>query len=138
MPTAEAHVATDRASRYLAQLCRHLGQMPRTSHRPPAGHGDGRMPPTVQHVDCGDTRGTVRFSDGQWTLAATADVLVLRIEAEDEDALQRLQTRVAARVEKIGRRDGLHVHWQRPEAATPGPTPPEPTGEEDGALRNPT
>jgi hypothetical protein len=122
MPTAEARLATDRASRYLVQLCRHLGQMTRMSHRPPGGHGDGRTPPAVQQVDYADTRGTVRFADGQWTLEATADTLTLRVDAVDEDALQRLQAGIKARIEKIGRRDGLQVHWHPTESDTPPPT----------------
>jgi hypothetical protein len=117
MPTAEARLTTDRASRYLVQLCRHLGQMTRMSHRPLGGHGEGRTPPAVQHVDYADTRGTVRFADGRWTLEATEDALVLRVEADNEEALQRLQAGVAARVEKIGRRDGLQVHWQQPDSS---------------------
>lgn len=113
MPTAEAHLATDRASRYLVQLCRHLGQMIRMSHRPLGGHGKGRMMPAVQHVDYTGTHGTVRFAHGQWTLDATADTLTLRVDADDEEALRRLQDGIAARIEKIGRRDGLQAHWQR-------------------------
>jgi hypothetical protein len=131
MPTAEARLATERASRYLVQLCRHLGQMKGMSHRPLIGHGDGRMPPVVQHVDYTDTRGTVRFADGQWNLEATENALVLRVEADNEEALQRLQTGIAARVEKIGRRDGLQVHWQQ---MKPDTTPsPVPTDGNDGA-----
>lgn len=122
MPTAEAHLATDRASRYLVQLCRHLGQMTRVSHRPLAGHGEGRRPPAVQHVDYTDARGTVRFAGGQWALDATADTLTLRVDADDEEGLRRLQDGIAARIEKIGRRDGLQVHWQRVEAGTAGQT----------------
>ena len=113
MPTAETRLATDRASRYLVQLCRHLRQMPRISHRPPGGHGGGRMQPEVRHVEFTDTHGTVRFADGLWILDATADELTLRVDADDEKALRRLQDGIAARVEKIGRRDGLRVHWQR-------------------------
>lgn len=130
MPTAEAQLATERASRYLVQLCRHLGQMTRMSHRPRSGHGADRMPPAVQHVDWSDTHGTVRFADGQWTLEATPDQLTLRVEADDEEALQRLQDGITARIEKIGRRDGLQVHWQRPETGDLAPTErTEPTEE---------
>ncbi|MFD8740781.1 DUF2218 domain-containing protein [Streptomyces sp. NPDC059618] len=117
MPTAETRLTTDRASRYLVQLCRHLRQMPRIGHRPPGGgHGEGRTPPEVGHVEFTDTHGTVRFADGLWTLNATTDALTLRVDADDEEALRRLQDGIAARIEKIGRRDGLRVHW-RPAAA---------------------
>ncbi|MFF6996095.1 DUF2218 domain-containing protein [Streptomyces sp. NPDC008313] len=129
MPTAETRLATDRASRYLVQLCRHLRQMPRMSRRPPGGHGGGGARPEVRHVEFTDTHGTVRFADGLWTLDATADALVLRVDADDEEALQRLQDAVTARIEKIGRRDGLQVHWRR---AVPDASPRTKHDAEDG------
>ncbi|MFE2581445.1 DUF2218 domain-containing protein [Streptomyces sp. NPDC059378] len=119
MPTAETRLATDRASRYLVQLCRHLRRMPRMSHRPPGGHGEGGARPEVRHVELTDTHGTVRFADGLWTLDATADALTLRVDADDEEALRRLQEAIAARIEKIGRRDALQVTWQRAVPDTP-------------------
>jgi hypothetical protein len=124
MPTAEARLATERANRYLVQLCRHLDQMTRMSHRPRLGHGGGGAPPAVQHVEWTETRGTIRFPDGQWTLEAIADALVLRVEADDEEALARLRTGITTRIEKIGRRDGLTPSWQRTEDdVTPAPSP---------------
>ncbi|MFF4905824.1 DUF2218 domain-containing protein [Streptomyces sp. NPDC001260] len=120
MPTAEARIATDRASRYLVQLCRHTSVMRRMRHQAPAAHG-GRQMPEVQHVDWSDTHGWVRFAEGQWTLDATSDALTLRVEADDGEALQRLRTGITGRLEKIGRRDRLTVTWQdRP----PSPGPP--------------
>lgn len=123
MPTAEAHLATERASRYLVQLCRHLGQMTLMSHlahRLPAGHGGGRTPPAVQDVDHTDTHAGISFADGRWTLDATADTLTLRVDADNDEALRRLQDAIATRIEKIGRRDGLRVDWRHaPEHGTP-------------------
>lgn len=49
-------------------------------------------------------------------MRATPDALVLRVEAANEDDLQRMQDLIAMRVEKIGRRDRLTVPWQRSEA----------------------
>lgn len=126
MPTAQAHIPTERASRYLVQFCRHLGQMSRMRHQPPARHGGGDMPPTVQDVDYSDTYGVIRFDEGRFTLQATSDTLSLRVDADDEDAQQRLQNGITARLEKIGRRDGLTVTWQRCQ------TPPGPPGEGAG------
>ena len=135
MPTAEARLATDRASRYLTQLCRHLGQMNRVSHRPHGGHGEGhgQKMPAVEHVDCTDTHGTVRFADGRWTLDATPDGLTLRVDADDEAALRRLQDGIVARIEKIGRRDGLQVRWQA-DGADPGPQTDRDAGSEAPAA----
>ncbi|WP_306187400.1 MULTISPECIES: DUF2218 domain-containing protein [unclassified Streptomyces] len=118
MPTAEARIATDRASRYLVQLCRHTDMMRRMRHRPPAAHA--RRMPQVQHAEWSDTHGTVRFAEGRWTLDATPEALTLYVEADDGEALQRLQNGITVRLEKIGRRDGLTVTWQCP------PTPPAP------------
>lgn len=134
MPTAEARLATDRASRYLAQLCRHLGQMNRMAHQLPGGHG--RMMPAVQHVDYTDTHGTVRFADGQWILDATADALKLRVDADDEEALRRLQEGIAARIEKIGRRDGLKAHWRPTRSDAQPQTEVDAASEEPGADGN--
>lgn len=127
MPTAEAQVPTDRASRYLVQLCRHTAQMSRMRHRPPTRHGGEQTPPEVQRVEFCDTHGTVHFAGGQWTLKATPDALTLRVEADDEDTLERLRTGITARLEKIGRRDQLEVLWQRSPA--PGAAGPAPSGE---------
>jgi hypothetical protein len=134
MPTAEAHVPTDRPSRYLVQLCRHAKQMGRMRHRPPTRHSGGQMPPEVRHVGYSETYGIVRFAEGQWTLQATAGTLTLRVEATDENTLRRLQDGIAARLEKIGRHDQLAVTWQRPQASAalgeqaPGMAPAPQTG----------
>lgn len=127
MLTAQAQVPTDRASRYLVQLCRHTthmhGERPgsaRVRHRPPAyPAGDGQMRPEVQHVDYSDTCGTIRFTQGLCTLWATADTLTLRVDATDEATLHRLQDGITRRLEMIGRRDHLTVGWQWSDT-TPG------------------
>lgn len=113
MPTAEAAVPTERAGRYLVQLCRHLNSIAAMRHHHLDHHGNDRVPPTVEHVDCSDTYGTVRFTTGLCTLLATADRLTLRLDADDEPTLQRLRDGIARRIEKIGRRDHLTVTWQQ-------------------------
>ena len=124
MLTAEARVETERASRYLDQLCRHAQQMGRHPHYRPRAHGDGdtHRPPEVHHVAWSDTGGTVRLSLGQWTLRATPDALVLHVEAANEEDLRRMRDLIAARVEEIARRDHLAVAWRQPEelSALPG------------------
>ena len=120
MPTAEAQVTTDRASRYLVQLCRHLGQMGRMRHQVPTRHG-GQAPPTIEHVDWSDAAGTIRFAQGTCTLRASDDALTLRVEASDEDTLQQLQQGIARRLDMIGRRDNLTVHWRQSTTADDPP-----------------
>jgi hypothetical protein len=113
MLTAEAHVQTDHASRYLVQLCRHAQQVHRMRHRPRAHGGGERQPPKVEHVEWSDTRGTVNFGWGQCTMEANADTLTLRAEAADEESLQRVQDIIARDIERFGRRDHLTVTWNR-------------------------
>jgi hypothetical protein len=121
MPSAEARIPTDRASRYLVQLCQHTSQLRRRKHFSPIDHGDARTPPEVRHVEWSDNDGTVRFPDGKWTLRATSSTLTLQVEADDEDTLQRLVNGVTRRVETIGRRDQIRVAWQRPGTPTHQP-----------------
>jgi hypothetical protein len=116
MISAEGRVATARADRYLDQLCRHLGQMRHMAHGPKARHAGEGMP-EVRGVERTGSAGAVRFADGAWTLTATPDALLLRVDAVDERALARLRDGVTARVEKIGRRDGLTVTWHPAAAA---------------------
>lgn len=121
MPTAETQVTTDRASRYLVQLCRHLNQMSGMRHRAPTRHGS--QAPAIEQVDWSDTTGTIRFAQGTCTLHAGDDALTLRVEAEDEDTLRQLQEGIARRLNTIGRRDNLTVHW--PQLPTTDSPPPE-------------
>jgi hypothetical protein len=55
MPAAQSRVSTDRASRYLGQLCEHLNLVGHKSRRH-GGAGSGRGP-DVQRVEWTDGRG---------------------------------------------------------------------------------
>ncbi len=103
MPTAEAHVDTERPSRYLVQFCKHAAAMGAAG-----GHGD--------------TQGTVTFDPwGTCTMHADTNTLALRIDAPDEENLQRIQDVIAKDFDRFGRRDRLTVHWHRPETPDVGP-----------------
>ena len=105
MLIAEASVATERSGRYLVQLCRHVTKV-------------GRAHPQLQaHVEWSDDRGVISFEWGRCTLRADPGVLTLRAEAPDEESLQRLERRVADRLEQVGRRDRLTVTWTPPRGA---------------------
>lgn len=124
MVTAEARIETERASRYLAQLCRHISNISNMSdkarplrHRP-RRHlaGQAQSPPNVRpHAEWSETRGIISFGGGKLTMQAGADSLTLRAEADSEENLQQLQDLVTERLEKFGRRDHLKVNWQRPQ-----------------------
>src|SRR4051794_17865664 len=91
MLTVEARVETERPSRYLVQLCRHVDQMTQHLGDRPSAHRGGGAPPTIEHVEWSDTNGIVRLNCGQWTMRATAEGLMLRAEADDEESLRRIQ-----------------------------------------------
>lgn len=134
MPSAEARIATDRAERYLDQLCGHLGQMQHMQHMrhlPKSGHS-GAGVPQVEHVEKAAGRGEIRFADGSWTLLADADSLLLQVEADDPAALERLKVAVTARIAKIGRRDGLTVRWHETTGQETSDTSNGDTGQGNG------
>ncbi|WP_351237704.1 DUF2218 domain-containing protein, partial [Streptomyces sp. NPDC002133] len=124
MLIAEAHVRTDRPSRYLAQLCKRPGQMGEHIRHRSRRHHDGKTPPQIQHVEWSDTHGTIDVGSGRCTLQAGPDSLTLRVEATDQDSLQRIQHLIAGRLQKIGKRDALQVTWQQAEAADHQPDDP--------------
>jgi hypothetical protein len=116
---AEARVQTERASRYLVQLCRHVSKVGRAHSQMQA------------RVEWSDDRGMISFDWGRCSLRALPGVLRLRAEAPDEDALRRIEHRVADRLEQIGRRDRLTVTWAPPQSAGEESTENSPTRQGD-------
>ena len=122
MPTAEARVETARPGRYLVQLCQHIGHMGdrsrRFRHRPAAPHtGDeqARREVRMSIVESSDTRAVVDFAPwGRCAMEATADALMLRVDATSEENLRWLQDVLTRNVTRFGRRDHLEVTWQVP------------------------
>jgi hypothetical protein len=105
MLIAEARVETERASRYLVQLCQHVDKL-------------GRARPQMRaHAEWSDDRGAISFRWGRGTLRALPGVLTLRAEAPDEDALRRVEYPIGARLVGIGRHDHLTVTWTPPRDA---------------------
>lgn len=102
MLIAEASVATERSSRYLAQLCRHIKLVAQTHPRMQA------------HVEWSGDSGLISLNWGRCTLHAEPGALILRAEAPDEEGLHQLEQRIADRLEQIGRRDRLTVTWAPP------------------------
>lgn len=116
MFASEARVRTDRASRYLTQLCEHGGKMRLAAfHRRPShqGHAGGDGPPAVRRAQSTGTDGVIDFGWGRCTMRATSEELVLTAQAQDEPGLLRIQDGIAARLQRIGRRDRLNVVWSR-------------------------
>ena len=94
MPALEAHVNTPRAARYLGQLSSHLG------------HGPGGLKVLSSSSD----ELVVDLGEATWLIRATPDELFLRLEGDDH--LEEQSARVTQRIEQLGRRDKLQVHWQ--------------------------
>ncbi|MEV0399667.1 DUF2218 domain-containing protein [Actinoallomurus sp. NPDC050550] len=119
MLTSEIALQIDRPSRYLVQLCRHAAAMGETrgGHRPrphatgaALARGDLRV-----HAEHSDTHGVITIAPwGQVTLDATDDTLTLRVDATDQDALQRIQDIVTRDLERFGRRDQIALTWPPP------------------------
>lgn len=121
MLIAEARVETERSSRYLIQLCRHVS------------HAAQASPQMQAHVECSDDRGVISFGWGRCTLRADPGILTLRAEAADEENLRRIEQRVADRLERFGRRDRLTVTWTPPQG--PGEhVPRRPAGTRRGST----
>src|SRR5919106_6617321 len=104
MLIAEARGGTERPSRYLAQLCRHLSK------------ASQRNPQMQAQVEWSDDRGVISFGwGGRCTLRADPRVLSLRAEAPDEEGLRQVLDQVSERLERFGRRDHLRVTWTSPQ-----------------------
>ena len=110
MLIAEASVTTERSSRYLVQLCRHINLVAQ------------KHPQMQAHVEWFNDRGVISFGWGRCTLHADPGVLTLRAEAPDEESLHQLEQRVADRLEQVGRRDRLTVTWTPLHGAREQPT----------------
>ena len=109
MSTAQTRIPTDRAGRYLAQLCHHLNQI--SGHTRHGNATDGGGPPQVRRVEWNGSHGVIDFASGRCTLNATSDELTIKLEAVDTNELQQLQELLSARLETIGTRDNLVVAW---------------------------
>ncbi|HET9516842.1 MAG TPA: DUF2218 domain-containing protein [Actinoplanes sp.] len=120
MLIAEAQVRTDRASRYLVQLCKHLNTkgkhvgFRRRFHSMPDGEQRG---PVDARVEWTETEGLVALSWGRCAMQAETDRLIFRAEAGDEAGLQRIQDLVGGMLVRFGRRSNLEVTWRRSESS---------------------
>ncbi len=118
MPTAEARVETERASRYLAQFCQHVSSINakgpailrhRRRHGPDHAAQPVGAPPRAEWTE---THGTLTFPGGTITLQATADALIVRADADTGPDLRRAQELVGGHLARFGRRDQLTVAWR--------------------------
>lgn len=91
MHVAETRVRSERASRYLVQLCKHF------SHKTDA--------------DFDETRGHVDFQPGLCVMNANGDQLSLRCEAASETDLDRVKEIVTNHLERFAQQDEIILTW---------------------------
>jgi uncharacterized protein len=97
MPTSHADVATEHASRYLQQLCKHW------AHKFP--------------VEFDPTHGTIDLSLGRTVLDADASALHIAVTADEAATLERLETVVADHIKRFAFREELAFDWKQAPAA---------------------
>jgi uncharacterized protein len=92
MTIASANVPTANAAKYLKQLCRHW------SHR--------------VAVDLHEDTGIVVFPDAVATVTAAPSALIVIVEAENQDTLDRLKRVVAGHLDRFAFREApLRFDW---------------------------
>ncbi|TJV04312.1 MAG: DUF2218 domain-containing protein [Mesorhizobium sp.] len=97
MPSSHADVATEHASRYLQQLCKHW------AHKFP--------------VEFDPTHGTIDLSLGRTTMDANASALHIAVSADEAGSLERLESVVADHIKRFAFREELSFDWKRAPAA---------------------
>jgi hypothetical protein len=97
MPASHADVATEHASRYLQQLCKHW------SHKFP--------------VEFDPKHGAIELSLGRTVLDADAGALRITVTAAEAAALERLESVVADHIRRFAFRENLAFDWKRDQAA---------------------
>ena len=97
MPTSISSVKTEHASRYLQQLCKHW------SHR--------------FEVEFNETAGKVPFSpETSLGLAANSSSLIMTLNVEKLEDLERMQAVVADHLKRFAFREELDVVWTADES----------------------
>ena len=120
MLMVEARIETEQASRYLVRLCTHSASMGRAQGHGPSihlGEALSRGDVNVQ-AQWSDTHGTITFSPwGRCEMSATTAALVLRIEAADQEHLERIQDIVTRDLDRFSGSEQLTADWRRTDAA---------------------
>ena len=91
MPESSATVRTASAEKYLVQLCKHF------AHKIAVEYGEGR--------------GRARFPWGLCLMEATPDALVLRCQAEDAEALARVEAVLVDHLQRFAWREKPEIRF---------------------------
>src|SRR5262245_25161870 len=95
---ATAIIPTANAAAYIRRLCRHF------AHKIPATFDD--------------TQGHAPFAMGTCTMQAAPDTLTLRVEAEDQAAVARVQDIVMTHLMQFAHQEQLSVAWVEEDGVT--------------------
>jgi hypothetical protein len=112
MTPFEARITTDRAARYLTQLCRHaaaMGSRPRRLGLHARGTDQRRL--SVQ-AEWDDRHAVLTFDPPvRATLDAGPTALTVRIDADDDRTAVLVRDILTRDLQRFGRRDRLTVDW---------------------------
>ncbi len=98
MPTSQARIETPNARKYLTQLAKHFAQK--------------------IEVEASDDEARLSFLVGPAHLRADDAGLAIRVEATDEEGVERLKNVVWRHLERFAFREpDLQVAWSTPDAA---------------------
>lgn len=133
MLIVEASVATPNAGRYVTQLGKHAAAMADGRGHRIRMHGGGNplaAGEVTLRVDQSPDHTVLTLAPwGRCTATVTDEGFVLRVDAEDEQSLQRIQQVVTRDIERFGRREQIALSWRRldtPDTLSPPPPPPPP------------
>jgi len=90
--TAEAHVKTEKASKYLKWLCGHFNIKARAEYN--------------------DQHGTIDFDFGHCEMDAEDGELIMRVQAADDVSLDRVKHVVGDHLERFGYKESIQVAWK--------------------------
>jgi uncharacterized protein len=94
MAIAKARIPTASGAKYLQQLCKHWG------HK--------------LDVDLTDNKGIVRFPSAVATMEAGADALLVTIEAEEQETVERMKGVLASHLDRFAFREApLPFDWSQ-------------------------
>ena len=118
MPSLQAQIQTDRASRYLVQFCKHAAAMGATRGHGFRSHLPGRSAGRDVQVSAEyfENRGVVTFTPwGRCTITATPATLMIEIDATDPNNLQRIRDIITRDLDRFSHRNPLTISWHQPD-----------------------
>lgn len=90
--TANAHVATDKGSRYMKALCNHFDRKATAGYTETAGH--------------------ITFAFGKADIEVVDKGLHILVSAENSELLERTKSVIGSHLIRFGQKDELVVHWK--------------------------